>query len=409
VDLACWSIPCCLALLETFLSYLFKEYRVMGKSTDSWLRRGFTLIELLVVIAIISVLIALLLPAVQSAREAARRAQCINNLKQIGLALHNYESANQMFPPGGMTLVSSFATATWGNEDSNNGVSWVALILPYLEQNPVYSSINFSLTVNNNTVQSIATAWYSRLAVMSCPSDADQEGFRPVGSPIGGQDISTTSNGIAVPLPPGGGAPMIPVEDYLGSFGDNYCIGCNNPGVTFPTETPYTVWPPVPGQPRVGWPGEQGTLLDNFNCSNMGNAPGTLRGMFDVTTNQTVRLASVTDGTSNTLAVGEGLPAQRADNNVWEWNSGADGTTVPINYPSAQPCGAAGGPNSWGTSNWASRCAYTNTGFKSHHPGGCNFVFVDGSVHFLKQTINMFTYCALGSRNGGEAISADQY
>jgi prepilin-type processing-associated H-X9-DG protein len=200
---------------------------------------------------------------------------------------------------------------------------------------------------------------------------------------------------------------MIPVENYLGSFGDNYCIGCNNPGVTFPTETPYTVWPPVPGQPRVGWPGEQGTLLDNFNCSNTGNAPGSLRGMFDVTTNQTVRLASVTDGTSNTIAAGEGLPAQRADNNVWEWNSGANGTTVPINYPSPQSCSLPG--NGWGSTNWQSRCAYTNTGFKSHHPGGCNFVFVDGSVHFIKQSINMFTYCALGSRNGGEVVSSDSY
>ncbi len=380
----------------------------MRDANSSRRARGFTLIELLVVIAIIAVLIALLLPAVQSAREAARRAQCTNNLKQIGLAFANYESANLMYPPGGMTLVSSFASASWGNMDGNNGVSWVALILPYLEQNPVYSAINFSVSVNSNSVQTYATAWYARLSVMSCPSDGDQEGFRPVGSGNGnGQDISTTSNGIPVPTPPGGGNPMIPVSNYLGSFGDNYCIGCNNPGITFPTETPYTIWPPVPGQPRIGWPGEQGTLLDNFSCSNTGTAPGTLRGMFDVTTNQNVRLASVTDGTSNTLAAGESLPAQRTDNNVWEWNSGANGTTVPINYPSSQSCSLPG--NGWGTNNWLSRCAYTNTGFKSHHPGGCNFVFVNGSVHFLKQSINMPTYCALGSRNGGEVLSSDAY
>ncbi len=365
-------------------------------------RRGFTLIELLVVIAIIAVLIALLLPAVQSAREAARRAQCTNNLKQIGLAFANYEQTNQIYPPGGMTLVSSFSTATWGNEAGNNGVSWVALTLPYLEQNTVYSAINFSTGVNLN-MQAFATAWYTRLAVMSCPSDGDQDGFRTFGSGnSNGQDIAQNP-----PASPTGGAVMVPVENYLGSFGDNYCIGCNNMGITFPTETPYKVWPPVPGQPRVGWPGEQGTLLDNFNCSNTGSAPGTLRGMFDVTTGQSVKLQSVTDGTSNTIAAGEGLPAQRADNNVWEWNSGANGTTVPINYFSGQSCSLNG--NGWGSTNWASRCAYTNTGFKSHHPGGCNFLFVDGSVHFLKQTINMFTYCALGSRNGGEVVSSDAY
>jgi prepilin-type N-terminal cleavage/methylation domain-containing protein/prepilin-type processing-associated H-X9-DG protein len=368
--------------------------------------RGFTLIELLVVIAIIAVLIALLLPAVQAAREAARRAQCTNNLKQIGLAFANYEQTNSIYPLGGLTLVTSFSNATWSNESLNNGLSWVAQILPYLEQNTVFSSINFSLSVNNNTVQAMATAWYTRLSVMSCPSDGDQQGFRNVGSGNGdGQDISTTSNGAAIPTPPGGGTPMIPVENYLASFGDNYCIGCNNSGVTFPTETPISVWPPVPGQPRVGWPGEQGTLLD-INCGNSGT-PGVLRGMFDVSTGQSVKLASITDGTSNTIAAGEGLPAQRADNNVWEWNSGANGTTVPINYFSGQSCTLSG--NGWGSNNWASRCAYTNTGFKSHHPGGCNFLFVDGSVHFLKQSINMLTYCALGSRNGGEVVSSDSY
>ena len=164
--------------------------------------RGFTLIELLVVIAIIAVLIALLLPAVQAAREAARRAQCTNNLKQLGLAFANYTDVNGMYPPGGVTLVSGFSTATWGGETGNNGVSWVALILPYIEQNTIYSSMNFSLSVNNNSIQSIATAWYTRLSVMTCPSDGDNTGFRNVGSTNGdGQDISTTSNGIPVRRP----------------------------------------------------------------------------------------------------------------------------------------------------------------------------------------------------------------
>ena len=199
---------------------------------------------------------------------------------------------------------------------------------------------------------------------------------------------------------------MVPVTNYLASFGDNYCIGALTTSAFFPTETPYTIWPPVPGQPRIGWPGYQGTFADvNANLPPMGTA-GALRGMFDCTTNQVVRLASITDGTSNTISAGESLPAQRADNNVWQFGANADGTTVPINYPTPLNCDTAGG---FGTPIWSSRCSYANTGFKSHHPGGANFVFADGSVHFLKQSIAMTTYCALGSRNGGEVVSSDSY
>jgi prepilin-type processing-associated H-X9-DG protein len=302
-----------------------------------------------------------------------------------------------------MTLVGGNAAnaGNWGLEAGNNGLSWTALILPFAEQNPMYSSINFSTGISNNMV-AFATVWYTRVALFSCPSDADQEGFRNFGSNNGdGQDISS-----APPPNPSNGSVLVPVTDYLASFGDNYCIGCNS-SMQFPTETPISVWPPVPGQPRVGWPGEQGTML-NIQCgsNNPALAPGSLRGMFDVNDGQTVRLQSVTDGTSNTIAVGEGLPAQRADNNLWEWNSGSDGTTVPMNFFSGLSCGTTGG---WNAFNWAGRCAYTNTGFKSKHPGGCNFLFVDGSVHFLKQSINIFAYCALGSRNGGEVVSADSY
>jgi len=385
--------------------------------------RGFTLIELLVVIAIIAVLISLLLPAVQSAREAARRIQCTNNLKQIGLAFANYESSNGMFPLGAMVLCTGpNASSGWGSTApgsvgsiDNNGVSWVALILPYLEQNTVWNAINFGVSGGSSIAAGstasnayFATAWYTRLSVLTCPSDGDQEGFRNSGSGTGdGQDISSPP-----PVPPGGGTPMVPVTDYGVSFGDNYCIGALCTAAIFPTETPYTLWPNPPGYPRIGWPGYQGTYADiNANLPPVG-ANGVLRGMFDVNNGQTVKLSSVTDGTSNTISAGETLPAQRADNNVWEWNSGGYGTTVPINWPSPQSCTLPGNgwyPNGTGSSNWASRCAYTNTGFKSHHPGGANFLFVDGSVRFLKQSIAMTTYCALGSRNGGEVISSDSY
>jgi len=379
----------------------------MRKIKSSSRPRGFTLIELLVVIAIIAVLISLLLPAVQSAREAARRAQCINNLKQIGLAFANYESANQVFPLGAMTGVTSAANSTWGTQLNNNGVSWVALTLPYLEQNNIFSAINFQVHITNGLAQpDLATAWYTKISVLQCPSDGDQDGFRT--------DANTTKDGIGqyavtqAPLPPGGGTRMVPVTNYLASFGDNYCIGALTTQAIFPTETPYTTWPPAIGQPRIGWPGYQGTYADiNANLPPVGS-PGTLRGMFDCTTNQSVRIASITDGTSNTIAAGESLPAQRGDNNVWQFNANSDGTTVPINYPTPQTCDPLS-TNGFGTPNWASRCSYANTGFKSHHPGGGNFLFADGSVHFLKQSIAMTTYCALGSRNGGEVISADAY
>jgi prepilin-type N-terminal cleavage/methylation domain-containing protein/prepilin-type processing-associated H-X9-DG protein len=376
--------------------------------------RGFTLIELLVVIAIIAVLIALLLPAIQSAREAARRIQCTNNLKQLGLGFANYESSNQMWCMGAVTWAGGnganagnpLGNPTPGGGGSVNGLNWVALILPYIEQSTVYSSINFSLGYGSTaSMPALATVWYTRLSVLSCPSDGDQEGFRNSGSGNGnGQDIS----GGSPPAPPGNptGTPMVPVSDYLVSYGDNYASGCNTPGVIFPTESDYRLFPPAPGQSWVGWPGEQGTMLNVLTCSAV-SPYGSLRGMFDVNDGQTVRLAGVTDGTSNTISAGESLPAMRADNNVWEWNSGANGTTIPINYPSGQSCTL---PNSgWGGSNFGSRCAYANVGFKSKHPGGANFLFVDGSVHFLKQTISIFTYCALGSRAAGEIVSSDSY
>ena len=281
-----------------------------GREVSSF-RRGFTLIELLVVIAIIAVLIALLLPAVQSAREAARRIQCTNNLKQLGLAFANYESTNGVFPLGAMTGVTNAANSGWTTQLNNNGVSWVALTLPYFEQGNIYNSINFQVAITTSLAQpDFATAWYTKISTLQCPSDGDQDGFRADGNSGGGGlgQYAVTS----APLPPNGsGTRMVPVSNYLASFGDNYCIGALTTNATFPTETPYASWPPVAGQPRIGWPGYQGTFADISANLPPVAAAGTLRGMFDCTTNQVVKIASITDGLSNTIAAGESLPAQR--------------------------------------------------------------------------------------------------
>ena len=123
----------------------------------------------------------------QSAREAARRIQCTNNMKQIGLAFANYESSQQLFPMGSVSGSTGGQNVGWGPELNNNILSWVALTLPYMEQNPIYSSINFSLHQGDaNYLNAFATAWYTRISVLSCPSDADQEGFRPDANSGGG-------------------------------------------------------------------------------------------------------------------------------------------------------------------------------------------------------------------------------
>jgi prepilin-type N-terminal cleavage/methylation domain-containing protein/prepilin-type processing-associated H-X9-DG protein len=377
-------------------------------------RRGFTLIELLVVIAIIAVLIALLLPAVQAAREAARRAQCVNNLKQIGLAIANYTDQFGAYPPGGIT--STKGSSPWAS--GANSMNWRVLVLPQIEGGTAYNAIN--LIVNTDkfgpdgtaSSASLYTAYATVFTTFLCPSDGTNGGGKlPNGQYPGGGSSNGTGQYCNQTIDPttGNVTSWVPVANYAGSFGDNYCGGvlCA-PGL--PWETPWNQQPPV-GRPRIGWNGYWGTnfgLPDGFTAG-----AGVMRGFFDYRgTAPPPTIASVTDGTSNTVLVGELIPSRAADSNFYFQNGGVHGMTVPLGWNSNTfPATIAPCKDNWQGATAPLGCRFGSAakGFVSFHPGGANFLFADGSVHFLKQSIAMPTYVALGSRNGGEVLSSDSY
>jgi prepilin-type N-terminal cleavage/methylation domain-containing protein/prepilin-type processing-associated H-X9-DG protein len=371
-------------------------------------RWGFTLIELLVVISIVGLLIALLLPAVQAAREAARRIQCTNNLKQIGLAFHNYHQRHGTFPPGAIVQAGKNFSGPYSSM-----LQWNALILLDLDAGPVYNAINFGLAAGQGGTDNGAhfTTWMSIPNTFLCPSDGkngsppgympydDRSDTGPFGNPRG--------QGTAYPPPIdpaiGQTVAVVPVTNYAYSWGDN-CAGCglgsNLPWEHRPGE------PTPPGGSRIGWPGYWGTSYpDGFEA-------GRLRGFADYRTMQATGIAGVTDGTSNTILVGEVLPVADGDNNFWTSPGALAGTTIPLGWDTE-----SGDPTLPTCRNqfqrpWAPlNCRFSAAakGFVSRHPGGASFLFADGSVHFLKKGIDHVTYNALGSRSGGEVISSDSY
>jgi len=341
--------------------------------------RGFTLIELLVVIAIIAVLIALLLPAVQAAREAARRAQCTNNLKQIGLALHNYVSAIGVFPPGYVSSVDRTVLDAC-NQDSENshgvdlgtGWAWGSMILPYMEQQPLYNSINFNLSV---AFHQNDTCSRTSLSVYLCPSDPGPSIIPVFADPPDPAQPGTYSASNVVDTLARG--------NYVGMYG----IGevCAQSGAT-----------------------------DSPN--NNGAGPlGAHAGIFY--RNSSTSLAAITDGTSNTIAVGE--RSHNLSYVTWVARSidGWLGKTSPIEGgtdkfdPSPEECwtqimGPAGLEDGPRTINNPE--AHVED-YWSRHPGGANMLFGDGSVRFLKDSINPVPWRALATRNFGEVISSDSF
>jgi len=369
-------------------------------------RRGFTLIELLVVIAIIAVLIALLLPAVQSAREAARRIQCTNNLKQIGLALHNYHTGNNSFPQGISVNPQGPAFNSYANWNS-----WSAQgeMLGYLEQGPLYNAANFSwgpypvnqfTGINNTVANTVINAFI-------CPSDPN------AGAGQNG-DVSYGGN----------------INNYAASFGTDTTGGNyawdNNP-------VPWNNQDPMGCVGMFGWAFSYGIQHCTDGTSNTvayaewlvgdGKGPGGshYRGnmeMNDGTTN-TWYLNALTNVPAITTALTQcatkfsnepaGTAAAISDYKGWRWSLGAIGfasfNTIQTPSDSQYPVGGCqngSGNEAWANGAWA-------MGAASAHPGGANVLFCDGSVKFVKSSIGRVTWMGLGTRNGGEVISADSY
>jgi len=315
-------------------------------SSRSKSRWAFTLIELLVVIAIIGILIGMLLPAVQKVREAAASSSCKNNLKQLGLGIHNFDHTRGRIPYSGDETGNSGCCVGAGTRHW----SWLARMLPFIEQDNVYNQGGVGLTpatplftrVGTTNVPNVVLA--TQIKVLLCPADTTGQPKTNVANFPGGMQVGQTN--------------------YKGVSGSNWAWGSfvNNVGGTFGTDG-----------------------LENGN----GMIPGRAGHRFAVT------LTSISDGLSNTYAVGEAIPDMDV-HSAWPYSNTSTATcSIPLNW--AMQSGQVGFNN---PGDWPN--VYS---FRSRHSSGANFLMGDGSVRFVTQSIPLATYRNFASRQGGEVVS----